>query len=254
MSEDNATGPDFVSADIGIVHATAMEMAPFFARCDRVRKYLGGNLTFRGGLLGDIRVALVQCGLGPEKARRATQALIDGHDPKWIISAGFSGALTPDLKVGDIVVGTSIVGTEGREVAIDLKMPASPQTGLYVGRLVMTDQLVRTIADKKSLAEKYQALAVDMESRAVADVCKSVKARFLAIRAVSDDLAADLPAEVLTMVGDTGSVRLGAALGALWKRPGSWKEMWRLRDQGTLAADKLAKFLDGVIVQLHAAG
>lgn len=246
--------PDFVSADIGIVHATAMELNPFVARCDRVRKYLGGDLVFRGGMLGDVRVALVQCGMHSVKARRATQALIDGHGPQWIISAGFSGALQPDLKVGDIVVATSIMDINGHELTVDLKMPANPAGGLHVGRLLMTETLVRSASEKKQLGERHAALAVDMESLAVAETCRAAKTRFLAIRSISDDLSADLPPEILAMVGDTGSVRLGAALGALWKRPGSLKAMWRLREQATAAAERLARFLDGVIVQLHSSG
>ena len=71
--------PDFTHAHVGIVHATAMEVEPFLGRCDRVRKYTGGDLTFRGGLLGDIRIAFAQSGMGPKAAKRGTQALIDGH-------------------------------------------------------------------------------------------------------------------------------------------------------------------------------
>jgi len=192
--------PDFTHAHIGIVHATAMEVAPFLDRCERVRKYSGGDLIFRGGLLGEIRIAFAQSGMGPGRATRATKALIDGHSPGWVISAGFSGALQENMKVGDIVVGNSIVDPAGTELAIDLKMESNPATGLYVGRLLMVDRIVRTVADKKALAEQHAALAVDMESLAVAQVCRESKIRFLAVRAISDDLSADLPAREETRV------------------------------------------------------
>jgi len=243
--------PDFTHAHIGIVHATAMEVAPFLDRCERVRKYSGGDLVFRGGLFGEIRIALAQSGMGPSLAKRAAQALIDGHSPGWVISAGFSGALQPNMKLGDIVVGNSIVDLAGSELAIDLKMEANPATGLHVGRLLMVDRIVRTIAEKKALAEQHAAIAVDMESLAVAQVCRESKIRFLAVRVISDDLSADLPAEILSVVTSSGTVRLGAAVGALFKRPGSAKDMWRLREQGMDAADRLATFLEGVIEQLY---
>ncbi|HTI49389.1 MAG TPA: 5'-methylthioadenosine nucleosidase [Planctomycetaceae bacterium] len=242
---------DTIHADVGIVYATAMEMAPLFARCDRIRKYIGGRYTFRGARLGEIRIAGVQCGMGAAAARQATRALLDGHTPKWIISAGFSGALRPGLKVGDIVVGNALVSEQGDELSIDLKMEPNPSAGLYVGRLLMTGSIVRTVAEKQALAEKHGALAVDMESLAVAQACRDAKIRCLAVRAISDDLSADLPPEILTVVGGTGSVRLGAALGAIWKRPGSVKEMWRLRELAMTAADRLADFLEGVIQQLY---
>jgi adenosylhomocysteine nucleosidase len=70
---------------------------------------------------------------------------------------------------------------------------------------------------------------------------------------ISDDLSADLPPEVLSVVGATGSVRFGAAIGAIFKRSGAMKELWRLREQAHAAAERMATFLDGVVVQLHAA-
>jgi adenosylhomocysteine nucleosidase len=250
---DAPTTPDTVHADIGIVHATAMELAPLFDRCERVRKYIGGKFTYRGALLGEVRLVAVQCGLGPAQARQATRALLDGHTPKWIISAGFSGALRPEFKVGDIVVANAIVDEQGHELAIDMKMEPNPTAGLHVGRLLMTDKLVRTVADKRALEERHGALAVDMESLAVAETCRDAKIRCLAVRSISDDMSADLPPEILTMVGETGSVRLGAALASIWNRPGSVKEMWRLRELAATAAGRLAGFLEGVIEQLYAA-
>jgi adenosylhomocysteine nucleosidase len=243
--------PDYTHAHIGIVHATAMEVDPFLGRCDRLRKYSGGKFVFRGGLFGDIRVALAQSGMGPGLAKKATQALIDGHSPAWIVSAGFSGALQPGIKIGDIVVASSILDTEGSELAIDLKMPADPAKGLHVGRLLTVDRIVRTVEEKKVLGERCSALAVDMESLSVAQICRQSKIRFLAVRVISDDLSADLPSEITSVVGSSGTVRLGAAVGAIFKRPGAVKDLWRLREQGMDAAERLAKFLEGVVAQLY---
>src|SRR5258708_6876136 len=181
MPPDAEPPPDFTHADVGFVHATGMELAPFLDRCDRVRKYTGGDFTFRGGLFVQIRIALAESGMGPNLARRAAQALIDEHSPRWIISAGFAGALDPQMKVGDIVVGNSIVDAEGTELKIDMQMPANPAAGLYVGRLLTVDSIVRSVADKKSLAERLGAIAVDMESLAVAQVCHESKTRLLAV-------------------------------------------------------------------------
>ena len=243
--------PDYSHADVGIVHATAIEIGSFLDRCERVRKYTGGNFVFRGGLLGQTRVAFAESGMGPNVARKATQTLIDGHSPTWIVSAGFCGALRPEMRIGDIVVANSIVDPTGGELAIDLKMEPDPKRGLCVGKVVTVEQIVRTVAEKKRLADQHAAIAVDMESLAVARVCREAKVRFLAIRVVSDDLSADLPKEVASVVGSSGTVRLGAVAGALFKRLGSAKDLWRLREQALVAADRLATFLDGVVAQLQ---
>lgn len=244
---------DPAHADIGIVCALKLEIAPFLDRCDRLRKYTGGDFTFRGGFTGpdyDIRVVTVEAGAGPERAARATQALLDAHTPRWVISAGFSGGLRPDLQIGDVVIGNSIVDRAGQELRIDVRMAPDAQRGWHVGRLVMVDEIVRTVADKQRLAERSGALAVDMESLAVAQKCAENHVRFLAVRAISDDLSADLPPEVMSVFGGTGSLRAGVIAGAVWKRPGSIKDMWRLRERAVSASERLAVFLQMILPTL----
>ena len=53
------------------------------------------------------------------------------------------------------------------------------------------------------------------------------------------------------MLSATPGRRIGAAIGSLWKRPGSYKELWQMREQARYAAERLAKFLDGVVEQLY---
>jgi adenosylhomocysteine nucleosidase len=253
---DSTPAGDAAHSDIGIVCALKLELAEYLDHCDRVRKYVGGDFTFRGGFTGpdwDIRVVLVEAGTGPQRAARATQALIDAHTPTWILSAGFSGALHPDLQLGDIVLANSIVDTAGNEIQVDAKMTADPERGWHVGRLLMTDEIVRSVAEKQRLNEQTQALAVDLESLAVAQVCERTNTRFLAVRTISDDLSHDLPAEVMSVFGGTGSLRAGAVAGALWKRPSSLKDMWRLREQATMASERLAQFLSSIVPTLYEA-
>lgn len=253
MSDSHSAEADLAHADIGIVCALPIELGAFLDRCQKVKKYTGGDFVFRGGFYDGIRIAVVESGMGFARARRATQAILEGHSPRWLLSCGFAGALRPDMPVGSILVADSIVDEHGQSLQIDLHMPADPTRGLFIGRLLTADDIVRTVALKQQLAEKHGALAVDQESLAVAQVARERKTRFLAVRVISDDLSADLPPEILSVVGETGSVRLGAAVGALWKRPSAVKEMWHLREQAQLAATRLATFLDGVLVQLHAA-
>ena len=244
------TGSDHAHADIGIVSALAIELAEFLSRCQRVNHYKG-EFTFRGGRYDGIRIAVVESGLGYARARRATTALIEAHTPKWVLSCGFSGALIPEMKVGHIAVADSIVDQHGQEQRQSAPFPANPDQGLFVGRLLTADEMIRTVAEKESLAEKHQAIAVDMESLAVAQVARDHKTPFMAVRAISDDMSADLPSEILSIIGSTGAVRVGAALGSLVKRPGSFKDMMHLRENAHSASKSLATFLDGIVHQLN---
>jgi len=246
-SDDNA------HADIGIVSALPIELAAFLDRCERVNRYKGGGFVFRGGRYDGIRIAIVEAGLGFVRARKATQALIDGHSPGWLLSCGFSGALLPEMKTGNVVMASSIVDQHDHELSLDLNAASDPANGLYVGRILTSDAMIRTVEEKQQLAGKHAAIAVDMESLAVAQIAHDAKVRFMAVRVISDDMSADLPPEVLSVVGDTGVVRLGAAVGSIMNRPGSFKDMMHLRSNAQAAAKSLATFLDGVVHQLHTA-
>jgi adenosylhomocysteine nucleosidase len=242
---------DAARADVGIVCSLDIEIADFLGRCQRLKTYSGGTFKFIGGLCEGVKVAIVEAGMGPARATRATHALLDAHHPRWIVSTGFAGALIPELKRGNIVVANEIVGLQSEPLQIDLGMASDATRGLHVGRTLTVDKMVRGVAEKQALATQTGAIALDMETLAVATVCRNTKTRFMAIRVVSDDLSADLPPEVLSLVGDTGAIRFGAVIGSLLKRPSSIKDMWRMREHAMDSAERLASFLVGTVTQLH---
>lgn len=253
MSTSDVAAVDASSAEIGIVCSLPLEVGAFLGRCQKLKTYSGGPFKFTGGLYDGIRVAVVEAGTGMNRARRATLSLLDAHRPAWIVSTGFAGALVPEMKVGNIVVANEVVGLQGQSLKIDVGMDSNLERGLRVGRMLTVDRMVRTVVEKQDLAEQTGAISVDMETLAVAAACQEAKTRFMAVRTISDDLSADLPPEVLSLLGETGAVRLGAVFGALWKRPASIKDMWRMREHAMEAANRLADFLDGIVVQLDRA-
>ncbi len=192
-------------------------------------------------------------GHGQAAARRGAEALIAGHRPRWVISAGFAGGLVSQVARGDIVMANAVLGENGQRLAIDLHLPSDhpPAKGLHAGALITVDRIVRTAAEKQSLGEKHGALAVDMESLAVAQVCQQEKQRFLAIRAITDALDDELPRDVERLINkNTFAKRLGSAAGSLVRRPSAAKDLWKLRESAITAAVRLAKFLESVVIQL----
>ncbi|MCQ2253592.1 MAG: 5'-methylthioadenosine/S-adenosylhomocysteine nucleosidase, partial [Bacteroidales bacterium] len=65
--------------------------------------------VFYCGKIGEHDVVLMQCGIGKVCAACATQALISRFSPDYIINTGCAGALSPALKVGDMVISRSAV-------------------------------------------------------------------------------------------------------------------------------------------------
>ena len=230
-------------ADVGIVAALDLEVGYLTDRLERVRRYAGPGQTVVEGEHAGKLVALIVGGVGRASARKAAAVLLDGHRPRWLISAGFAGALDPALRRNDAVFPTQILGPDGVAFAVDVQIPPGPSTGgprLRTGRLATVDAIVRTTAEKAALRERTGADVVDMESSAVASVCNDRAIRFLGIRVVSDDAATELPAEVARLLTRSGVYRAGAALRAVVGRPSVVKDFVRLHAHAQEAADRLA--------------
>jgi adenosylhomocysteine nucleosidase len=240
--------------DVGLVFALAVESGG-------MEDLLTGTVTTRGagfvvkqGLYHGRGIVVVESGVGMLAAARGTQALLAGHKPPWVISAGFAGGLDAKLKRGDILMVDRLVEPSGRRLAIDLRVDAESLVrtpGVYVGPLVTVDTVVRGPDEKRALGRQHQALAVDMESWAVGEVCRQAKTRFMAVRIISDAVDDELPPDVERLARQkTRASRLGAAAGAVFRRPSSVKDMLRLKEDALVATDRLAKFLAGMIEQL----
>lgn len=238
--------------NVGLVFALGIEsggLVDLLANCVVTQ---AAEAVVRQGELDSRTLVIVESGVGSLAAARGTQSLLAGHRPAWVISAGFAGGLDPRLKRGDIVMADSIESPDGRRLAIDLKMPASSEAkGLHVGRIVTSDTVLHRPADKRTLGERRQALAVDMESWTVGEVCRQAKTRFLAIRIISDAVDDELPADIERLARQRSRAsRAGAVAGALFRRPSSIKDMLKLKEEALIASDRLARFLAGIVPQL----
>lgn len=256
--EPEDAGSPLEPSDFGFVFALAIEAGGLVDLLSDVTVTRGHGVTVRQGRRGDRRVTIIESGAGRENAVNATAVLLDVYKPRWVISAGFAGALAPELRRSDLLVGTSLVDAEGRQWEAD---PATLPSwlpdvkGLRMGRFLTWDRVVCLPAEKKSLGEKYGALAVDMESLAVAEVCRLRETQFMAVRVVSDAADDELPPDVeRLLVQKTNAGRLGAALGSIWRRPSSLKDMFQLQQNAIAASDRLAKFLAGLIKHLPGNG
>ena len=241
--------PPPVAADVGVVAALEIEVAPLLAKLANVRSYSPPKFRIIEGEHAGRVIAVVLTGMGRKRAQRGAEILLDGHRPRWIVSAGFAGALDPARKRNDLVLPSEVANIEGRRYAIDLAVPAG--SGLHTGRLVTVDAVARTAGEKADLRRRTGADLVDMETSAIAALCEQRGVRFLSVRVVSDEAGHDLPPELLAIVGETGGLRLGATVGALWKRPGSVKELLALRTHAHEAAATLARFLLGALPRLE---
>jgi adenosylhomocysteine nucleosidase len=240
---------------VGLVFALGIEAGGLIDRLSGVIMTEGAGFVAREGGLQGRRLVVVESGVGCPAAARATQALIVGHRPQWIISAGFAGGLHESLAVGDLLLADQIIDTGDRQLTIDFKLDRAnvdSMRHLHVGRLLTADHILCDPAEKRAFGRRYGALAVDLETMAVAEVCRSEKVRFLSVRVISDTVDRQLPRDIDRLVKkNTMAGRLGSVAGAIIRRPSSIKDMWQLKEDALVASDRLATFLTGIIEQLR---
>lgn len=124
---------------------------------------------------------------------------------RGVIATGFCGALTPSLRVGDVIVGEQVIHENtGRAFDADPLLLAAAEGRR--GTIVSAEGIARTPADRAAL----HGLAVDLESAALARAAHDAEIPFLAIRAVSDRYRDHIPdiAGMLDHVGRPNRRRL----------------------------------------------
>ncbi|MDD4879379.1 MAG: hypothetical protein PHR22_02850 [Candidatus Omnitrophica bacterium] len=130
-------------------------------------------------------LVLAKSGMGAENAGKTAEDIIKDFKPDLMISAGFCGGLSKDLKVGDVVVSD----------LEDRKLFCSPRP-------------LFTCEEKTAAAQREGAIIVDMESEAVSSAAKRHNVPFIAVKAVSDTLLDDLPRSFLQLLWPPRLLRL----------------------------------------------
>jgi len=251
--EDGAQGAS-PPCHAGVLFALGAEAGGLEDLLHNLVRIRGHGFVARQGELQGRRVVVFRSGPGGPSAAKATETLLDGHRPGWLISAGFAGGLSPALARYDVLMAESLTDLAGNRLATGLNVdPASLSAtpGVHVGRLLTADRVIRDPAEKRAMGEKYQALAVDMETFAVAEVCRRRRTPMLSVRIVSDTVDEQLAREIQSLMSpSTLASKAGAVLGAVWRRPSTVKDMWQLRETALVASDRLARFLASLVGQL----
>jgi len=252
--QDASPDKEIPPCDVAFIFALSFESGGFVDLLSDVVTTRCHSFLEYTAQLNKQRIVVVDSGVGCDSARIAAEELITVHRPKWIISAGFAGGLQDELRCGHILMANKIVDCHGKQLSVGMNIDSQTIAGsksLHSGRLLTVDHLVQKETEKRALGKKYDALACDMETMAVAEVCQQQKVRFLSVRIISDAVNDTLPPEVARLLNQkTFASKMGAAAAAIFNRPGSVKDMWKLKEDALKASDRLAKFLVSMLPQL----
>ncbi|HSW18092.1 MAG TPA: 5'-methylthioadenosine/adenosylhomocysteine nucleosidase [Ramlibacter sp.] len=197
---------------LAIVSAMHEELSAVLALMPDERKVeVAGRSFWRGHLHGQEVVAVLSR-IGKVAAAITATVLIERFGVRQIVFTGVAGGLGPGVKVGDVVVadsflqhdldaspifpryevplyGVSRFATDAALTArlLDAARLALPGAGLHKGLVISGDRFVSTTAEALALQSLLpEALAVEMEGAAIAQVCHDYGVAYAAVRTVSD--------------------------------------------------------------------
>ena len=201
-----------MTAPLAIVAAMHQELAAVLRLLpDEYKTVVAGREFWRGHLHGHEVIAVLSR-IGKVAAATTATALIEHFGVRQIVFTGVAGGLGPSVRVGDVVVADAFLQHDldaspifpRHEVPLygcsrfstdptrtqrlaDAARQALPGAALHRGLIVSGDRFVSTTTEARALqAELPDALAVEMEGAAFAQVCHDFGVPLAVVRTVSD--------------------------------------------------------------------
>ena len=148
-----------------------------------------GAESIRGQLHGR-PVAVFHTGVGEKSCRARIENFLRHQECKYLISAGFAGALDQELQIGSLLLSENFSSPE---------LLGSPHLDfadarLFVGRLATVPAIIDSKSERERWAAESGAAAVDMETEFIAGACAGHRVPMLSLRVITDTPAEPFPA------------------------------------------------------------
>src|SRR4051794_15822871 len=229
---------------IAITFALPAESSDFIRLLERPNPNSREGVESVRGLLGGKSVAVIHTGVGRKVSQERMEVILRREKFRYLISAGFAGALENELRVGNVLVAENYSAAD---------LIASPRLqlddeGTFLGKLLTVSRMVELQGEREDLAKRTGAVAVDMETETIATTCAAHELPMLSVRAISDTASAPFPApaKVLFDVArqQTNFVRL---LFYLLSHPASFGRLNLFRQQIEVARKALTITLQKIV-------
>ncbi len=185
---------------IGLIFAMDKELELFIGSLTGLTHKSGKITTFYYATFNNLEVIAVVGGIGKVNAALTTADLINQFAPDCIINLGISGGLSPKLNIGDFVIGTDIVyhdvwcgepneygQIQGLPAIFHSSSQLANKLDFAKGLICCGDKFITDKAELDAIVQKFPtAMAVDMESAAIAQTCYIYNTPLLSIRQISD--------------------------------------------------------------------
>ena len=196
---------------LGIIGAMDVEVAALKEKMtNKTEKTVAGSVYCQG-LLENLPVVVVQCGVGKVNAALCVQILCDCFSVTHVVNTGVAGSLDVKLDIGDFVISRDAIyhdfdchvlnypvgqvpGMDVKAFPADLKLVElaySAADNLWpghaaLGTVASGDQFVCDKEQKRTIVANTGAICTEMEGAAIAHGAWRNQIPFVVIRAISD--------------------------------------------------------------------
>ncbi len=200
---------------IAIMGAMPEEVAPILKKLGsyKTTEY-AGNRYYEASYMG-VELVVAYSKIGKVFSTLTATTMIEHFGAQKLLFSGVAGAISPTLKVGDLIVATKLsqhdlditafghpfgyvpegaVFVEADAQMIEMSKDVAKSMGKSVqeGIIATGDQFVANEERKNWIGATFGADALEMEGGSVAVVCNALNVPFFILRAISD--AADMDA------------------------------------------------------------
>jgi len=243
---------------ICILVSLKKEIDLFLDCMQKIEKERSQNLTVYNGKFRGTDIRIVKTGMGYQNIEPAFV-----QECSLIISTGFCGAMSTELKAGDVVVSEEVVFA-GKQL-LDLifkgdvqKYPMSRSAVLtlsgaaryvsllrddglqvYSGRTLTAGRIIRNFKEKRKLYNHFQALSVDMEDFFRVGMARKLGISVVGVRAVLDETRDIVPLQGRVPLRGKALLMKGGIVPFFQGIPSLLKGMQRAQKSISIALEKI---------------
>jgi adenosylhomocysteine nucleosidase len=190
----------------------------------------------------DTLVAL--SGIGAKRAYAASELLVS-RGATALLSWGCAAALDDRLKPGTVMLPERVISATGESYPVSVEwyrrlyQTLSAKYPVGTDALLESEKIVNTPDAKRTLAQRTQAVATDMESGAQARLARARRMPFVVVRVIVDTASTQIPENVMRALDSSGDINVRSCLARAILRPADGMAMMKLGMQFNAARKTL---------------
>jgi adenosylhomocysteine/aminodeoxyfutalosine nucleosidase len=200
---------------IAIMGAMPEEIAPILEKLDSYKTTEYADNKYYEASYKGTELVIAYSKIGKVFSALTATIMIEHFGAEKLLFSGVAGAISPNLKVGDLIVATKLsqhdlditafghpfgyvpegavfVEADKDMIALSKEVALSMEKNISEGVIATGDQFVANEDRKNWIGDTFGADALEMEGGSVAVVCDALNVDFFILRSISD--AADMDA------------------------------------------------------------